>query len=64
MFTMFTIISQMFCLNTTFLLLGKKKFMLGEEASQTDCAVFGILSQIHWHGCGGASEKFYKSKCI
>ncbi|XP_052722079.1 failed axon connections homolog [Crassostrea angulata] len=40
--------------------LGKKKFMLGEEASQTDCAVFGILSQIHWHGCGGASEKFYK----
>nr|XP_011456794.2 failed axon connections homolog [Crassostrea gigas] len=40
--------------------LGKKKFMLGEQASQTDCAVFGMLSQIHWQACGGASEKLYK----
>lgn len=37
--------------------------MLGEQASQTDCAVFGMLSQIHWQACGGASEKLYKSKC-
>lgn len=37
--------------------------MLGEQASQTDCAVFGMLSQIHWQACGGESEKFYKSKC-
>ncbi|XP_052722081.1 failed axon connections homolog [Crassostrea angulata] len=40
--------------------LGKKKFMLGEQASQTDCAVFGMLSQIHWHSFGGAGEKLYK----
>lgn len=41
---------------------GKKKFMLGDQASQTDCAVFGMLSQIHWHSFGGAGEKLYKSK--
>lgn len=41
---------------------GKKTFMLGEQASQTDCAVFGMLSQIHWQGFGGAAEKLYKSR--
>uniref|UniRef100_A0A8W8KXW2 Failed axon connections-like protein n=2 Tax=Magallana gigas TaxID=29159 RepID=A0A8W8KXW2_MAGGI len=40
--------------------LGMKKFMLGEQASQTDCAVFGMLSQIHWHSFGGTGETLYK----
>lgn len=48
--------------NLLILFLGMKKFMLGEQASQTDCAVFGMLSQIHWQGFGGAAEKLYKSR--
>lgn len=47
-------------LQTLSKLLGKKKYMLGEHASQTDCSVFAILSQIHWQDFGGAAKKVYK----
>uniref|UniRef100_A0A8W8L0C6 Metaxin glutathione S-transferase domain-containing protein n=1 Tax=Magallana gigas TaxID=29159 RepID=A0A8W8L0C6_MAGGI len=47
-------------LQTLSKLLGKKKYILGEHASQTDCSVFAILSQIHWQDFGGAAKKVYK----
>ena len=28
---------------------GEKKFMLGDEPNEVDCAVFGQLSQVKWH---------------
>lgn len=29
--------------------MGQKKFLMGDEPSETDCAVFGMLSQMYWH---------------
>ena len=28
---------------------GEKKFILGDEPNEVDCAVFGQLSQVKWH---------------
>ena len=28
---------------------GEKQFMLGEEPTELDCAIFGQLSQVKWH---------------
>ncbi|KAK3087181.1 hypothetical protein FSP39_002749 [Pinctada imbricata] len=37
--------------------LGKKKFLLGDQPCEDDCAVFGILSQPRWHAFGNQMEK-------
>nr|KAG5686194.1 hypothetical protein BaRGS_012412 [Batillaria attramentaria] len=29
--------------------IGQKKFLMGDEPCETDCAVFGQLSQLYWH---------------
>lgn len=40
---------------------GTKKFLLGEQPSQVDCSVFGMLSQFYWHGFGDPTEEAIKS---
>ncbi|XP_061184650.1 failed axon connections homolog [Saccostrea echinata] len=40
--------------------LGKKKFLLGEKTCQADSAVFGMLAQMYFNGCGGYGEKAIK----
>ncbi|XP_062605800.1 failed axon connections homolog [Saccostrea cucullata] len=40
--------------------LGKKKFFLGERPCQSDCAIFGILSQCYWNGFGSFLEEEFK----
>ena len=47
-----------------YLLLGKKKFLLGERACSADSAVFGLLAQIHWHSYGSEAENVYKSRWL
>uniref|UniRef100_K1PUB7 Failed axon connections-like protein n=1 Tax=Magallana gigas TaxID=29159 RepID=K1PUB7_MAGGI len=37
-----------------------KKFLLGEQPSQVDCSVFGMLSQFYWHGFGDPTEETIK----
>lgn len=44
--------------------VGKKKFLLGERTCSADCAVFGMLAQIHWHSPDSESVKIYKSKYL
>ena len=44
--------------------VGKKKFLLGERACSADCAVFGMLAQIHWHSPDSESVKIYKSQYL
>ncbi|KAK7456545.1 hypothetical protein BaRGS_00039343 [Batillaria attramentaria] len=29
--------------------MGEKKFLMGDEPCETDCTVFGMLSQLYWH---------------
>ena len=36
--------------NTVQLFVGKKKFFMGDEPSEIDCALFGSLAQLKWHG--------------
>jgi hypothetical protein len=43
-------------------LLANKKFILGEEASENDCAVFGMLAQALWGTPGSPYEKLLKGQ--
>lgn len=39
-------------------ILGTKKFLMGDQPAEVDCAAFGILSQIRWHtpdSCPGST---------
>lgn len=36
--------------------LGKKKFLFGENPCETDCSIFGQLSQFYWHTFGNPPE--------
>ena len=33
---------------------------MGDDPSEVDCAIFGMLSQIKWHMLGSPHEKFIK----
>ncbi|XP_062607824.1 failed axon connections homolog, partial [Saccostrea cucullata] len=48
------------CLKNFSVFLGKKKFFLGEKPCQSDCAIFGILSQCYWNGFGFLEQEFKK----
>jgi len=39
------------------ILLGTKKFILGDEPTEVDCAVFGMLSQVIWCAPGSPYER-------
>lgn len=46
--------------------LGSKRFMLGDNPCQEDCAVFGQLSQFYWQSFGSKSGEIirkYKNVC-
>ncbi|WAR21757.1 FAXC-like protein [Mya arenaria] len=40
--------------------LGTKPFLMGEEPSEVDCAVFGMLAQIYWHMQGQRHQVYMK----
>ncbi|XP_067666077.1 failed axon connections homolog [Haliotis asinina] len=42
--------------------IGTKKFLMGDEPCETDCAVFGQLSQVYWHFRGTGHENILKDK--
>ncbi len=39
---------------------GEKLFLMGAEPCETDCAIFGMLSQIKWHMPGSPHETIMK----
>ncbi|XP_046377283.2 failed axon connections homolog [Haliotis rufescens] len=43
-------------------ILGQKKFLMGDKPCEADCAVFGQLSQLHWHAVGNELETILKDK--
>ena len=43
-------------------ILGNKKFILGDEACEDDCAVFGMLAQALWCAPGSPYEKLITGK--
>jgi len=43
-------------------LLGTKKFILGDEPVEADCAIFGMLAQIVWAAQGSPYEKLLNEK--
>jgi len=45
-------------------ILGNKKFILGEDASEVDCAVFGMLVQALWCSPGSPYERMLHGKFI
>ncbi|XP_048247977.1 failed axon connections homolog isoform X2 [Haliotis rufescens] len=42
--------------------IGKKRFLMGDEPCETDCAVFGQLSQVYWQFPGTGHEDIIKDK--
>ena len=42
--------------------VGNKSFLMGEDPSEVDCTVFGMLSQILWHSPGLPTEKLMKGQ--
>ncbi|XP_046551638.1 failed axon connections homolog isoform X4 [Haliotis rubra] len=42
--------------------IGTKKFLMGDKPFETDCAVFGQLSQVYWHFTGTGHENILKDK--
>lgn len=38
------------------ILTGNKKFFMGEDPSEVDCAIFGMVAQIRWHMEGSLHE--------
>ncbi|XP_060564136.1 failed axon connections homolog isoform X2 [Ruditapes philippinarum] len=40
--------------------LGSKKFLMGDEPSEVDCAVFGMIAQIYWHMPGSRHQVYLK----
>ncbi|XP_067667471.1 failed axon connections homolog [Haliotis asinina] len=42
--------------------IGTKKFLMGDEPCETDCAVFGQLAQVYWHFMGTGHENILKDK--
>ncbi|XP_067666081.1 failed axon connections homolog [Haliotis asinina] len=42
--------------------IGMKKFLMGDEPCETDCAVFGQLSQVYWHFTASGHENILKDK--
>ncbi|XP_067667470.1 uncharacterized protein [Haliotis asinina] len=42
--------------------IGMKKFLMGDEPCETDCAVFGQLSQVYWHFIGTGHDNILKDK--
>ncbi|XP_067666045.1 failed axon connections homolog [Haliotis asinina] len=42
--------------------IGTRKFLMGHETCETDCAVFGQLSMVHWHFTGTGQENILKDK--
>ena len=41
---------------------GKNKFLLGDTPCQEDCAIFGLLGTLYWHGFGMRGETYIKSE--
>lgn len=37
--------------------MGQKKFLMGDEPCETDCVLFGMLSQIYWQAPGKPTNK-------
>ncbi|XP_067666042.1 failed axon connections homolog isoform X1 [Haliotis asinina] len=42
--------------------VGTKKFLMGDEPCETDCAVFGQLSQFYWQFIGTGHDNILKDK--
>ncbi|XP_046373541.2 failed axon connections homolog [Haliotis rufescens] len=42
--------------------IGTKKFLMGDEPCETDCAVFGQLSQFYWQFIGTGHDTIIKDK--
>ncbi|XP_067666039.1 failed axon connections homolog [Haliotis asinina] len=42
--------------------IGDKKFLMGDEPCESDCAVFGQLSQFYWHFLGTGHENLFRDK--
>ncbi|XP_045188690.2 failed axon connections homolog [Mercenaria mercenaria] len=40
--------------------LGTKKFLMGDEPSEVDCSVFGMIAQIYWHMPGSKHQVYLK----
>ena len=40
--------------------IGKNKFLLGDTPCQEDCAIFGLLGTLYWHGFGMRGETYIK----
>lgn len=44
-------------------LLGRKKFILGDEACEDDAAIFGVLAECLWGSPGSLMEKLMNEEC-
>ncbi|XP_071112144.1 failed axon connections homolog [Haliotis cracherodii] len=42
--------------------IGRKRFLMGDEPSEADCSVFGVLSQTYWQFNGSGYENLIKDK--
>ncbi|XP_046581782.1 failed axon connections homolog [Haliotis rubra] len=42
--------------------MGERKFLMGDEPCESDCAVFGQLSQLYWHFLGTGHENLIRDK--
>ncbi|XP_046581775.1 failed axon connections homolog isoform X1 [Haliotis rubra] len=42
--------------------IGTKRFLMGDEPCETDCVVFGQLSQVYWHFIGTGHHNILKDK--
>lgn len=38
--------------------------MFGEQPSEVDCAVFGMIAQIYWHMPGSKHQVYLKGKYL
>ncbi|XP_046373448.1 failed axon connections homolog [Haliotis rufescens] len=42
--------------------VGRKRFLMGDEPSEADCSVFGMLSQTYWQFYGSGYENLIKDR--
>ena len=41
-----------------FIIIGKKKFLFGDEACEFDCTVFGMVAQLIWQMPGSPMKAY------
>ncbi|ODM86653.1 hypothetical protein Ocin01_20029 [Orchesella cincta] len=49
-------------LRNSSLILGNKKFLLGDEPCEEDCSFFGFLSMVKWAAPGSPHEKYFNEE--